>query len=137
MPTVPVCIYMALKAQLQSVPGLPALALPGKVFEPVAGTSWVEVMNITPEPERIMISPNRKHNRLGTFQALIYTPLEDMAYEASQELGGRVANAFPVDFRMNFGGVTVRVVQEPAIGDGFRDRSWWVTPVRIRWQSLS
>ena len=137
MPSVMVCIYMALKSRMAQVPGLPPISHPGQLVEPPGDAAWTEVMNIVPDPQRIFINPNRKHNRIGTFQALIYTPLKGMVYEASQEIGGQVANAFPVDFAMIFEGVRVRVSDEPAVGDGYRDRSWWVTPVRIRWQSYS
>lgn len=135
VPAVETRIWMALKNRLLALPSLPPVAWPGSVFQKPDGL-WLDVMNIVADNGRLLISPRGQHDRSGTFQLLVHHKI-GTEYEVSQEAAAQIAAHFPCDFPMEFLGVRVRVTRAPDVHEGYRsDDGWWVTPVRIRWQSL-
>lgn len=134
-PTTEVAIWLALKARVKSFATSPALPVfwPGETAAPTG--AHVEVMNIVAPPERVLLKAG-PHDRRGTLQLMLKHPLAALQYEVTQELAGKIAEHFPCDLMMRFGSACVRVIAAPEVHEGFRDEGWWVTPVRVRWQSL-
>lgn len=131
-PTVETAIWMALKSRVQSL-GLPVI-WPGQTDS--SGQRHLTVMNIVAPPARVLIGAG-KHDRLGTLQIALRTPLKGFVYEAEQEQAGMIAEHFPADLALRFGGTCVRVTAAPEVADGFRDDGFWMTPVRVRWRAFA
>ncbi|WP_313534549.1 phage tail terminator-like protein [Haematobacter sp.] len=126
---------MALKNRLLSL-SLPPIAWPAAIFEKPDGP-WIDVMNIMADNARIMVGSRGQHDRSGTLQLLVHHKL-GTDYALSQETAGQIAAHFWPDLNMEFLGVRVRVIRAPDVHEGYRsDDGWWVTPIRIRWQSFS
>ena len=123
---------MALKERVQTL-GLTGVS----VVYPAAKTTpqgvRLEVMNILAAPERVLIGSG-PHERTGTLQLTLKHPLPVVAYEATQQLAGQIADHFPADLRLRFRQACVQIVSAPAVHEGFEDGGYWVTPIRIRWR---
>lgn len=133
-PTVETSIWQALRRQVEALPlSIPAI-WPGETESSAA--RHMLVTTITAPPARVLIGPG-KHDRVGTLQIMLRTPLSGLRHEVEQEAAGVIAEHFPADLRMRFGDVCVRVTAAPEVSDGFRDEGFWATPVRVRWQSFA
>lgn len=134
-PTVETAIWLALKGRVASLALSPSLPVmwPGVTQSPAG--AHIAVMNIAAPPARVMVASDGPHEREGTLQLMLKHPLPGLNYEHTQEQAGIVAEHFPADHRMSFGGVCVRVTEAPEVSSGMRDEGWWITPVRIRWQA--
>lgn len=131
-PTVETAIWMALRQRVEALPLELPIAWPGEVFEP-GSAAYLAVQNIVARPARALMSAG-PHDRTGTLQIMTMHPI-GTRYEVTQEAAGQIAEHFPCDLRLTFGGVSVRVTEAPHVSDGYREDAYWQTPVRVRWQA--
>lgn len=133
-PTVETAIWQALRSRVQTLPLNAPAIWPGET----AGSAdrHMLVTTITAPPARVLIGAGR-HERLGTLQIMLRTPLKSVRYDVEKEAAGVIAEHFPVDLRMRFENVCARVIAAPEVSDGFRDEGFWATPVRVRWRTFA
>ncbi|WP_257317920.1 DUF4128 domain-containing protein [Shinella pollutisoli] len=129
---------MAIKARIQSLTLSPALPVVWpKGSAPTSGkyltVHWMP--NVT---QRRAVSSNGAHRRPGILQLTIFSPLSlNQAPEVDTELAGQIAEHFPTDHRMTFGGVSVRVQRAPSISQAYRSDAYWITPVSVFVETLA
>ena len=131
MPGIETKIWMALKSRIQSIPGGLAIAYPADVFTPTSA-AYIAVGRANIAPERVFVAAGA-HERHGTLTLSHVAPIgQDQA--VYEEAGAKIAAHFPADLCMNFQGVAVRIVSASHVVDGYRDGSWWRTPVNVFWR---
>ena len=124
-------IWMALKSRIQSIPGGLAIAYPADVFTPGAA-AYIAVGRVNIAPERVFVASG-VHERRGTLTLSHVAPIgQDQA--VYEEAGAMIAAHFPADLCMKFNNVVVHVVSASHVVDGYRDGSWWRTPVNVQWR---
>ncbi|WP_371870947.1 phage tail terminator-like protein [Pelagibacterium lentulum] len=100
----------------------------------------LEITHLVNRPGRVFIGSDAPHQRLGILQIGLLTEINskyDDQLSRLTELAGNIADHFPTDLRMSYGGVSVRVTEAPEVATSFKDekRSRIVTPVSVRWQA--
>lgn len=133
-PTVETAIWQALRRRVETLPLSFPVIWPGETDS--SGGRHLLVTTITTPPARLLIGAG-KHERMGTLQIMLRTPLKSVRYEVEKEAAGIIAEYFPVNLRMRFENVCARVTAAPEVSDGFRDEGFWTTPVRVRWWSFA
>ncbi|GHC79383.1 phage tail terminator-like protein [Limoniibacter endophyticus] len=145
MPSIAEDIDTALFARaagLAQVTGLtiawPNVAFPGKDAtgkEFPKPPSYLRINHLPNVSQRLFIN-NPTHRRPGILQITIATPLNGGA-SAATRLAGKVAEHFPMDFRMTAGGRIVRVTKEPDIATAIRDDPSWLVPVSVSYEAFA
>lgn len=132
MPGVETKIWMALKSRIATITGGLAIAYPADVYTPT-DAAYIAVGRVNIAPERVFVASGA-HERRGTLTLSHVAPIghDQAVYE---EAGAKIAAHFPADLCMNFQGVAVRIVSASHVVDGYRDGSWWRTPVNVFWRA--
>lgn len=143
MPTVETSIWLALRARVASLVLTPVhpVAWPNESFTPPqSGTSpapYLKVQHFPNTTDRIFIGSTDPQRFKGILQVSVMSVLNQNAAIAA-EVAGKVADHFPTDLILAYGGVRVRVTKHPDVAQGMRDdaAARWQTPVSIYYQAF-
>lgn len=136
IPSVETAIWEAQKRYLETYPGLPDVVLYPDSLQGAPDVVHIEVTQILTDPVKQFVASGAPSLRRGTLQILFKDPIaRPLNYSASLERAGQLAAHFTDGTCMRFAGVRLSVVGAPFVGDGYRDEAWWVTPVRVRWET--
>jgi Bacteriophage related domain of unknown function len=134
-------IWLALKARIDTLVTNPTML----VFEPGATIDtpkdaagplpFITVSDVRNDPARFGIDP-KLHERTGTLMLAIQWPIaRQVSHTQLIQLGGDVAAHFPADTRMKTGSTCLRVTQDSAPMQPYRDGAFHVVMVRVFWST--
>lgn len=128
-------IGAALKAHLDALLFSPAMpiAWPNRKYAPDGSRHLVAEIVRAPK-DRLTIADH--HRTAGSLVVTVVTPVNNGSGEADG-LADAVAAHFPADFKIALtGGGSIRFTAAASVRDGFRDGSYWRTPLTIPFEVL-
>lgn len=135
-PTVETMIWRALRKRLEAFPTLPPVLYSGAADGTPTVTHILATTILAP-PERQFVASGKPHIRRGTLQLMMrHSPHERNVVLTRQE-AGLLAAHFSDGTCMRDGRVRLKVIEYPEVSDGFLDKGWWNTPIRIRWDTAA
>ncbi|GAA4169097.1 phage tail terminator-like protein [Shinella granuli] len=138
MPSIETSQWMALKARIQSLTLSPALPVVWPKGVAPASGKYLRADWVLNRVQRRAVSSDGAQIRPGILQLSIFSPISPSeAAEVDMELAGQIAEHFPTDHRMTFGGVSVRVQRAPSISQAYRTDAYWITPVSVFVETLA
>lgn len=135
-PTVETMIRRALRKRLEAYPALPPVLYPGDA-EGTPTATHILASTILAPPERQFIASGKPHIRRGTLQLMMRHRPIDLNLALTIQEAGLLAAHFTDGTCMQDGSVRLKVVEYPEVSDGFADKGWWNTPIRIRWDTAA
>ena len=133
-------IWLALKAQVESLPIVYPKAWPGETFEvPAAGglpQPYLRIGRIIVAPVRQMIATGKVHERTGSLMITLVHPLGQNV-SVYDQIAATIADHFRDGTEMRYGGVCVSVTSFPHVQEGYEDNGYWTAPVRVPWQCFA
>ena len=134
-PTKETRIWLAIKDRVDTLPVSYSVIEPGEVFEPSSGP-FILVSDIRNETARMGIDP-RLHEHSGTLILQARWPIANPVSRTQMvEIGGKIAEYFPADTMMQYGGVCVRVIQDATMLQPDVDGAYRVVTVRVLWSTV-
>ena len=131
MPGIETKIWMALKSRIATIPGGLVIAYPAGVYTPGAA-AYIAVDDTNAAPQRVMVSRG-PHERVGVITVSYVAPIgQDFA--VYKEAGSAIAAHFLDDLCIKYGDIVVHISKKSHVVDGYRDGSWWRTPVTVQWR---
>lgn len=134
-------IWLALDARIATLVTNPAMAVfePGAAIDPpedqAAPLPFITVSDVRNDPVRLGIDP-RLQNRSGTLMLAVQWPISrPVTHTQLVQLGGDVAAHWPTDLRMKKGATCLRVTQDAAPMQPYREGSYHVVTVRVFWST--
>lgn len=138
MPSVDAKIWLALKSRIDTLVTNPVMTKiePGATFEPEGNKPFVLISDARNLVARLGVDA-RLHERSGTLILSVRWPINQSITHAQLcEIGGQIAEHFPADTRMFFGGVCLRVTTDATMLQPDRDGPWRTVDVRVLWSSV-
>ena len=133
-------IWLALKAQVESLPIVYPKAWPGETFEvPAAGglpQPYLRIGRIIVAPVRQMIATGKVHERTGSLMITLVHPLGQNV-SVYDQIAATIADHFRDGTEMRYGGVCVSVTSFPHVQEGYEDNGYWTAPVRVPWRCFA
>jgi hypothetical protein len=129
-------IWLALRARVESLVLSPVLQIswPDEAFQPVVGTSYLEVTHLPNTVQRRFLKGSDPHYFQGILQIILHAPLNSpQAYTQAVEVAGQIAAHFPADQKMPYGDILVRVSKRPNIAKGDPGDTFWGIPITIQY----
>lgn len=133
-PVVETMIWRALRKRLESFAEVPPILYAG-TDQGTPATTHVLVSTINAPPDRKYVANGQPHERRGTLQVMFRHSLVGLNVTATRQQAGALAAHFIDGTKMRDGSVCLTVMEYPEVSDGFEDKGWWNTPVRIRWET--
>lgn len=140
MPSVETKIWLALRAQIESIPLPFAKAWPAETFTPTHTdgqlTPYLRIGRVTVAPIPVFIDDGKPHQRTGT---LIITLVHPMGQVTSvyDEYAGQIAAHFAEGTTMYYSGVCVKITAQPHVQPGYEENGYWTVPVSIPWRTFA
>lgn len=141
MRSVDVDIWLALRSRIEALATEPPMPVfdPGATVTPPKDATgplpFILASDVRNDPVREGISP-KLHSRSGTLILAIQWPIaREVSHTQLMQLGGAVADHFPADLRMKKGGTCLRVTQESASMQPYREGAYHVVAVRVFWST--
>lgn len=138
MPTIQSKHWLALKSRIDTLVTDPALPIvePGQVIEAPNNAPFLMVSDTRNQVSRLGIDTDLQE-RSGTLILSVRWPLQTPVTHAQLvEIGGTIAEHFPADLCMSFGGKSIRVIEDASMMQPDVDGAWRVVTVRVLWSSM-
>lgn len=135
-PTIQSKLWLALKSRIDTITTSPSLTHvePGEVFEP--NGPHLLISDARNDVARLGIDVAQQ-TRSGTLLLQVRWPVSTPITHAQLvELAGTIADHFPADLSMTYGGVCARVQQDATVLQPDRDAAWRFVTVRVLWSTL-
>lgn len=98
--------------------------------------SYIRVQHFPNRNTRLTLGSNDPVWRRGFLQLTVVTPLNKGA-EPAKEIAGKIAEYFPADLPLDYGGVRVRVVTAPDVAPEIETDISWDVPVSVYYESFA
>lgn len=136
MPTRSTKFWLALKSRIDTIVTDPVLprAEPGQTYTPPNNQPFLLIQDARNDPERIGVGPDM-HIYSGTLMLAVRWPMSlPVTHAQLSEVAGTIAEHFPADLSMQFGGecIRVQVTPEPQF---YTEGVYRVALVRVFWGS--
>lgn len=115
--------------------GLP-IAWPNVDFDPPADGKYIAVSFIPNGANRVAISTDTPHRRIGLVQLSVYWP-KGAGAVAPMEKADEVAAAFPADLRLTADGARVRVTKDADLSGPLVEDHALQIPVTVNWEAFA
>jgi hypothetical protein len=136
LPQVSTRIWMALSDAAHDVITSPVMPIvePGELVA-LANSPHILLSDVTNDKERWSIGGD--HTLSGTMILTVMWPIASkISHTALKEIGAVIANHFPADRCMQYGGVRIRVTQDGDPLPAYVEGAYRVLPVRIFWSTV-
>lgn len=135
-------IWLALKARIGTLvtePVLPVFDPGGTITIPKDATGplpFIITSDVRNDPVRTGIDASL-HSRSGTLMLAIQWPIvREISHAQLMQLGGAVSDHFPADQRMKYGATCLRVTQDSAPMQPYREGAFHVVMMRVFWSTV-
>ena len=133
MPTDETKRWMAIKPRILLAAGDLPVAWPKTDFDP-QNKAYLAVGRVTADKQRLTITA--QHRQTFSLMLMLMSPISDrQPVEVPDEQAAEIGAQFPADLKLTYQGLTVRVMEDASVGDGFREGAWWQTPIRVRFDT--
>lgn len=141
MPAIETSIWMALRSGVETLALTPAPAIiwPGESETLPHGTA-LEILHFPNTTERVFIASTGPQQYRGILQlGLLTVPGAENHETVVREIAGKIVAHFPVDQRLRFDGLSVRITKRPNTSRGFRDekRNRWMTLISVNYECFA
>ena len=129
--------WFALKSRIDTIATNPTLTRvePGQTFPP-SDAPFLLISDARNPVQRLGIDTDL-HQYTGTLILSARWPLQmPISHAQLVEIGGDIADHFPADLMMQFGGECIRITENATMLQPDRDDAWRYVTVRVLWSSM-
>ncbi len=125
-------VRLALRTQILTTPGIPAISYEGRAYTPVLGTPFLRERLVPQTAEPLGLGPVQRVRNRGAWFVDVFYPnkVGESAVDAFVQL---LLEQFPPAKQLIAGGVTTTIVKAQRAGTMPDNGSWLQVPVTVQW----